>query len=69
MISETKKRSIVKAISWRLIATLNSFIILLLFPSYTAIILAIIMNTTGFLVFYAFERLWSKIQWGRIFKS
>jgi uncharacterized membrane protein len=69
MISESKKRSVVKTISWRLIATLNSFIILLLFPAYTAIILAVIMNLTGFVVFYMFERLWAKIQWGRIYKS
>ncbi|MEY3421292.1 MAG: putative rane protein [Bacteroidota bacterium] len=63
-IVETKKRAIAKTISWRVIATLNSFWILSIgwngnFKN------AIIMNITGMVFMYYFERIWSKINYGR----
>ncbi len=65
MNNETKKRSLIKTILWRIVATLNSFIILLMFPLHRAIILAILMNITGFVIYYFYERIWNRIKWGR----
>jgi uncharacterized membrane protein len=61
---ETKTRSLVKTIVWRLIAILNSFTIIYLFPTQTAIYLAVGMNITGFIVFYIFERVCQRVKWG-----
>lgn len=69
MISETRARSLAKTISWRIIATLNSFVILLLFPDSVAIIAAVLMNITGFIIYYLFERIWQRVRWGKIWKS
>ena len=64
-VKETKKRSLYKAISWRVVATLNSWIILTLVISDSNLMKAVIMNITGFFVFYIFERIWSRIKYGR----
>jgi len=65
LYTETKSRSLVKTTTWRLIAILNSFLILLAFPTSSALTAALIMNATGFTVFYFFERTWNKIKWGK----
>lgn len=65
LVVETKTRSIVKTIAWRVVATLNSFLVLIGFPNHAAIISALIMNLTGFIIYYLYERLWTKIKWGR----
>lgn len=64
-ILETKKRTTVKAITWRLVAVLNSWSILSLSLSASNLTNAILMNATGFFAFYFFERVWSKINYGR----
>jgi adenylylsulfate kinase len=66
MFKETKNRTIMKAITWRVVATLNSYIILILFITTGSLWKAIFMNITGFFIFYIFERVWNKIKWGRI---
>lgn len=63
-IVETRKRHLFKTIIWRLIATINSFAVLSLgfsgnFKN------AILMNVTGMLMMYLFERVWSKYDYGR----
>lgn len=65
MIEETKKRTIVKSISWRILATLNSYLTLVSILNKSKLLLAISMNISGFIIFYLFERAWNKIQWGR----
>lgn len=63
-VVETKKRTIIKTISWRVLATLNSFLILSM--DYEGNLFnAVLMNITGMLVMYYFERIWSKINYGR----
>jgi len=63
-VIETKKRHLYKTIVWRVIATLNSFIILSL--GFTGNFKnAILMNITGMVFMYYFERLWSKLNYGR----
>jgi hypothetical protein len=64
MILETKKRTIVKSATWRLIATANSFAILSVGLNHN-LYSAILMNITGFIIYYIFERIFNKIQWGK----
>lgn len=66
MFKETKKRTITKVITWRIIATLNSYLILILFVATGNIWKAILMNISGFFIFYVFERVWNRINWGKI---
>jgi len=64
---ETKTRSITKAILWRLVAVTNSFVISWLFFETIAAALgaALAMNVTGLVIYYAYERVWNKIRWGK----
>jgi len=66
MFKETKKRSIFKSISWRLVAVVNSWTVLSLMITKSNFWNAIIMNITGFFLFYIFERIWNQIKFGRI---
>jgi uncharacterized membrane protein len=65
-LKETRIRSLIKTIVWRLIATLNSFLVLLVFGGTfgSCIKNAIIMNVTGFFVYYIYERVWTTISYG-----
>jgi uncharacterized membrane protein len=69
MIIETKKRTLFKTISWRIVAILNSFLVLTVDITDSNLWNAIYMNITGFVVFYVFDRIWSKINYGRIQKD
>jgi uncharacterized membrane protein len=64
-IIETKKRSVIKSIIWRVIATLNSYTILSVGLFDGNLISAIMMNLTGLFIMYFYERIWSKINYGR----
>lgn len=64
-IIETKKRTTVKVISWRIVAIINSWAILTIGIGNTNLQKALLMNLTGFFTFYVFERLWSKIDYER----
>jgi uncharacterized membrane protein len=69
-------RSIAKAFSWRLIATLTTFLItFIIFKSYTGKSYIEALQTASFvaaievfaklLFYYLHERLWVNIQWGK----
>ena len=62
---ETKRRSTTKTISWRIIAFLTSWFVLML--GFTDIPLwnAIIMNILGTLFFFIHERIWDNFNYGR----
>jgi len=62
---ETKTRSITKTILWRIVAILNSYLVLLSGVSSEALMNALLMNLTGFFVYYFYERIWNKIKMGR----
>ena len=66
MYEETKKRSVTKAVIWRLIAVTNSFLILSWGITDDALSNAIMMNITGFLVYYFYERACNKVDAGKI---
>lgn len=55
---DTKTRSIVKAITWRIIATIIAYI----FVGFTA---AIIINVVQTVAYYFHERIWNHVNWGR----
>lgn len=64
-IREDKKRTMLKTVTWRIVAVFNSWIILSIGIGNTNLQKALLMNSTGFFVFYFFERVWSKINYGR----
>ena len=64
-IIETKTRSVLKTVLWRIIATVNAYIVIS-----TSIVdgnwsQAILMNFTGMVIMYFYERIWSGIDYGR----
>jgi len=64
-VVETKKRSLVKTISWRVVAILNSFLVLTFNVTDNNFLNALYMNITGFFIYYIFDRIWSNINYGR----
>jgi hypothetical protein len=66
MFYETKKRTIIKSIAWRLIATVNSFLVLVSAFTDEPIWNAIIMNVTGLFIYFFFERMCNIIPYGKV---
>ena len=60
-------RSLVKSLTWRLIAIVTTFVAALLITGeqVEAIQVTILTNTINFILYYAHERGWNYIQWGR----
>ena len=65
MFRESKTRSIRKSVGWRVVAFSNSWMILSLGLTDIPLYNAVIMNVTGIVYFYLYERLWNKSQSGR----
>jgi hypothetical protein len=65
MFTETKARTVTKSITWRVVATVNSYVTLVTFPSHGNLVKAVLMNISGFFAFYIFERVWNRIKWGK----
>tara|TARA_Y100000296_G_C4993022_1_gene166353 strand:- start:149 stop:385 length:237 start_codon:yes stop_codon:yes gene_type:complete len=63
---ETKARSLLKSLVWRVIAIVNSFVILVSSVSERAIINALYMNISGFIIYYFFERVCNRISCGKV---
>tara|TARA_B100000902_G_scaffold396900_1_gene459125 strand:+ start:1016 stop:1210 length:195 start_codon:yes stop_codon:yes gene_type:complete len=61
-MKESKKRSFSKTITWRVIAVINSYIILVSLFTYDPFWNAIIMNVTGAVMYYIHERVWNNIK-------
>lgn len=55
---ESHKRSIVKSITWRIIATLIA-------AYWVGFSIAILMNIVQTIAYYIHERVWVHIKWGR----
>jgi uncharacterized membrane protein len=65
-VKETRVRSVIKSINWRVVAVMNSFAVSLLFlDGFVAFKAAMLMNVTGLFLYYVFERVWNCIPWGR----
>ena len=65
MFRETRERSIRKSVGWRVVAFSNSWMVLALGLTDIPLYNAVIMNVTGIVYFYLYERLWNKSQKGR----
>jgi len=66
-MNESRKRSVMKALSWRITATLATMIIVFLFTGNLAvsIVVGVIEGVAKVLWYYVHERLWEHIPWGR----
>ncbi len=60
-LEDSKKKSARKTISWRLIAVVNSFLILTVTWTDSPLWNALWMNLTGAVLYYIHERLWKRI--------
>ena len=65
MFKETKGRSIKKSIGWRILAVINSYIILAMYITDSPLYNAILMNVTGAVLYYVYERVWNNTHTGR----
>ena len=67
-MKETRTRSIVKAVIWRVIALAVTYSVVWLFTGSieTSIIIALIANLLKTFLYYALERLFQRIEWGLI---
>ena len=65
--TETKERSIVKSISWRIVATLTTMILVFIFTGQIVLALSvgIIEIILKIMFYYLHERSWNKIKWGK----
>jgi uncharacterized membrane protein len=63
---EHKKRSLIKAISWRAVGTLDTFVIAWIVTGEPLIAgtISVIEVLTKIVIYYLHERVWSKIKWG-----
>jgi len=66
-MSETSKRSIIKSMSWRFLATLTTIIVVFIFTGSLALSLGVgaVEVVAKLLLYYAHERTWNKIMWGK----
>ncbi len=64
---ETHKRSIIKALSWRIIATFTTMGVVFIFTKKLILTLEVgfLEVTLKMLFYYLHERLWEKIKWGK----
>ena len=67
MYKETNRRSIVKGISWRVVATTTTILIVYFFFGRLdlAIAAGVIETVLKIALYWAHERVWHKIRWGR----
>ena len=67
-MKETRKRSLVKSISWRVICIVASiFISLLLTGKWDiAVLIGTVYNVVTMVLYYFHERLWNRVKWGLI---
>lgn len=66
-MSDTPVRSLAKAVSWRITGTVDTFIISWLITGHALIASGIALTEimTKVFLFWAHERVWNKISWGR----
>ena len=66
-MAATKKRSLVTPITWRVIATTDTFVLAWLFTSDEVIAASIagLEVVTKLILYYVHERGWSSLQWGQ----
>ncbi len=65
---ESHKRSVAKAISWRIAATLTTVIIVYIFTHklVLAMEVGLVEVIAKMVVYYLHERVWNRLKWGKI---
>ena len=65
---EGRKRSVLKALSWRVIATITTMSIVFAYTNEFALTLGVgaIEVFSKMLLYYGHERIWARIRWGAI---
>ena len=65
---ETPKRTLVKAVVWMAVGLVMMALVGLLFTGSVAVggLMALVNSAIGFVSYMAYERLWSRISWGRV---
>jgi uncharacterized membrane protein len=63
----SKKRSLAKSITWRLIAIVTTFAVGLVMTGSIAFSasLSLVSNGINFVLYYIHERFWLKVSWGK----
>jgi adenylylsulfate kinase len=67
MVEETRFRSIVKALSWRVLATLTTALLVYAFTQRfdLAITIGVLEAGAKMVLYFAHERLWNRLRFGR----
>ena len=68
---DTNSRSLVIAITWRVIASLTTFILALIITGHVALSLGIGIGDliAKFILYFLHERAWDRITWGKVAES
>jgi len=68
MVKESKRRSVLKAVSWRVTGTIDTFVISFLITGTIkmAASISLVEIATKMTLYFFHERLWNKINYGRI---
>lgn len=63
---ETRLRSVLKSIVWRIIATLNGFLVTYYFTGNVSasLTISVVANATGLVLYYFHERAWNLTKFG-----
>jgi uncharacterized membrane protein len=71
MVEEKRYRSLIKAISWRVTGTLDTFVVSYIVTGRFAIALSIsgVEIVTKMTLYYFHERLWTRLKFGRVMKE
>ena len=67
MFKETATRSVVKALSWRVLATLTTAVLVFTFTRRLdiAVTVGILESIAKMFLYFAHERVWNKLEFGR----
>jgi len=67
MFYETKTRTLTKTVLWRIIATLITWGTVYFYTGKLSesIEITLVAAVIGMIVYYIYERVWNKIQWGK----
>jgi uncharacterized membrane protein len=68
---ELHRRSIVKAITWRMLATATTMTLIYLFTGDVLLTLGIgsVEIVAKIIIYYIHERAWGRIKWGRMLRD
>jgi uncharacterized membrane protein len=66
-VKETKKRSILKSTTYRILVVATDFTVLYMLTCKTeiSVVFTLISNTYTWIFYYLHERVWNMVEWGR----